>query len=313
MIDVITFEALIVPTVVDLLSSGPIERYYVNMVYPFIDAMYTPMRDAIREAVLEVKTVTDYGLAKLTAIYDMVYKMVDQVTGPFQKEVKSLVVSMMREFIDINIVTSPMLKDVLYVIQIEPKDLYRLTDMPLVQYIETVSPMPNPFGMLEYYMALKFEKWESFDAATAGLRDFATEWYEYLVTFENRAVEKKFVCLKDAENAANDGELDLVLNLMDYDEEEDYDKKKRKTRSAEKRTKAEKNKEKDELDWYYAEEETINYTRWDDTLDGKVDYKIEMGKVEIENLEEALMGNIPSIKEKDIPKMKMPYAKECKF
>ncbi|XP_063681894.1 uncharacterized protein LOC134816831 isoform X2 [Bolinopsis microptera] len=229
--DVISFEALLVPTFADILSSRIVKRYYENIVYPAIDAVLGPIKDDLPSMFSSFGDVFETVMEKIDSAISPVMEMAkDLGAKQFMKDVKVMVAGILKYYFVENEDTSKMMTDVAYLFQIDPTNIYKLPEVSLKKYINLVfENVPDQSEMIDFYMDLSYDDWASHTLVTAGLRNWAFQFSKYMTVIENRAVERGFVCPDEAAASVKKG--DMLINLFggdnnDYDSDydSDYDK-----------------------------------------------------------------------------------------
>ena len=210
----ISFEALLVPTFVDILSSKIARKYYEEMIYPVADAILRPIKDdlpsilsSFGDVLDEVtgKAIWDYGSFYTTA---KVYIYEDLGVEGFMDDMKKFVDGMIEHFFVDNKNTRKLLGDIAYILQYDTKNAYKLSKVSLEQYIALMFENdPIPTDMIDFYWNLSYDDWADHKLVTSGLRKYAVEFSNFMTVMENRAVERNFVCPAEARQMVNKGKV----------------------------------------------------------------------------------------------------------
>ena len=242
MFDVISFEALLVPTFVDILSSKIARKYYEEIIYPVADAIIRPIKDDLHSVFSSfgdvLKEAQNKAILDFEPFHSAAKKYIYEDLGveDFVDDMKKFVDGMMEHFFVDNKNTRKLLGDIAYILQYDTKNAYKLSKVSLEEYIALMFENdPVPTDMIDFYWNLSYDDWADHKLVTSGLRRYAVEFSKFMTVMENRAVERNFVCPAEARQMVNKGKVSFRF-YGDYEDDhgehhdkyDDYDDDKHK-------------------------------------------------------------------------------------
>jgi hypothetical protein len=225
-----SFEALTIPTIVDILSSRIAGKYYDTMIYPVIDTVLRPIKDDLLSMFSSFDDITQAVIEKAWSIISPVSQMADDLGAQrLISKFEAFMDGMIEHYLVKNKMTKKLLTDVAYIFQIEPRNVYKLSKTSLEGYItQLFENAPDSTEMMTFYQGLSYEDWANHKLVMKGLRKFAAKFTKFITVMENRAVQRGFVCPKKAVEMINSGEVTFELHSTGKKDHKEGDKKVRK-------------------------------------------------------------------------------------
>ena len=188
------------------------------MIYPVIDTLLRPIRDDLAAMFSSFGDVAEAAMNKVDSFISPVNKMAEDLgTDQFINDMKPFIDKMLEHYFVKNEKTKKFLTDVSYIFQIDPKNVYMMSKSPLDQYINRIfENAPDEMETTSFYLNLSYDDWADHKLITSGLRKFAARFSKFLTVMENRAVERGFVCPKQAMESVY--KMDVAFNFYGNNE-----------------------------------------------------------------------------------------------